>query len=166
MCSVKSPSGNSYYDTSDADGNTVYTRTGSGGSQCYSGWNWMETSLIEPIRGSVTAALTPYSGKLEMGATLHYRGKQRAAYWYVKDAQNSINDESQNELPDGDGWLEVSLWPRTIKVDLFTNYHFSDQFKVGVYLANLTDEFDGAPTSSGYNFYPGRTLTANLEYRF
>ncbi len=166
MCSVKSPSGNSYYETSDADGNTVYTRTGSGGSQCYSGWNWMETSLIEPIRGSVTAALTPYSGKLEMGATLHYRGKQRAAYWYVKDAQNSINNESQNELPDGDGWLEVSLWPRTIKVDLFTNYHFSDQFKVGVYLANLTDEFDGTPTSSGYNFYPGRTLTANLEYRF
>ncbi|WP_437610135.1 TonB-dependent receptor domain-containing protein [Erwinia sp. V71] len=166
MCSVKSPSGNSYYKTTDASGNTVYTRTGSGGTQCYSGWNWMETSLIEPIRGSVTAALTPYSGQLEMGATLHYRGKQRAAYWYVKDVQDSGTDRTQNELPDNDGWLEVSLWPKTFKVDLFANYHFSEQFKVGVYLANLTDQFDGTTTSMGYNFYPGRTLTANMEYRF
>lgn len=165
MCSARSP-GNSYYVTYDASGNAVYSRTGNGGTQCYSGWNWMETSLIEPIRGSVTAALTPYSGKLEMGATLHYRGKQRAAYWYVNDAQTSGSSPSQNELPDGDGWLEVSLWPKTFKVDLFANYHFTDQFKAGVYLANLTDEFDGTATSTGYNFYPGRTLTANVEYRF
>lgn len=166
MCSARSPSGNSYYADIDASGNLTYTRTGSGGTQCYSGWNWMETSLIEPIRGSVTAALTPYSGQLEMGATLHYRGKQRAAYWYVKDAQNGNNNGSTNTLPADDGWAEVSLWPKTFKVDLFANYHFSEQFKVGVYLANLTDEFDGNTTSMGYNFYPGRTLTANMEYRF
>lgn len=166
MCSLRSPSGNSYYATYNEQGNLIYTRTGTGGSQCYSGWNWMETSLIEPIRGSVTAALTPYQGKLEMGTTLHYRGKQRAAYWYVKDAQNGSTNGSKNELPTEDGWIEVSLWPKSIKVDLFANYQFNEQFKMGVYLANLTDEFDGTTTSMGYNFYPGRTLTANLEYRF
>lgn len=30
----------------------------------------------------------------------------------------------------------------------------------------LCDEMDAAPTSLGYNFYPGRTITANMEYRF
>lgn len=171
MCSYRSPSGNSYYVTTDTDGNTVYSPTGHGGSQCYSGWNWMETSLIDPIRASMTAALTPYGGKLEVGGTLHFRGKQRAAYYYVESAQTGAGsydprNNSSGPLPNGDGWVEAYLWPKTIKVDLFANYRFNDQLKVGVYLANLTDEFDGVPTSFGYNFYPGRTITANLEYRF
>ncbi len=170
MCSWNSPSGNYYVESTDSDGNTVYTRgTGHGGKNCYSGWNWMETSLVEPIRGSITAALTPYSGKLELGATLLYRGRQRAAYWYVKDAQGEFNQaelNSQEPLPDHDGWITANLWPKTIKVDLFANYRVNDDLKLGVYLANLTNQMDGTPTSMGYNFYPGRTLTANLEYRF
>lgn len=170
MCSSLSPSGNSYYVTTDADGNTVFARTGNGPSPCYSGWNWMETSLIEPIRGTLTAALTPHSGKMELGTTLHFRGKQRASYYYVETAQsiggNHPSNHSSATLPNGNGWIDAYLWPKTIKVDLFFNYRFNDQLKVGVYLANLTDEFDGTPTSLGYNFYPGRTLTANMEYRF
>lgn len=170
MCSWQSPSGNSYYVTTDAKGNTVFSRTEKGKNQCYSGWNWMETSLIEPLRGSLTTALTPYGGKMEVGSTLHFRGKQRASYYYVENYQSSgINhpgNHSSAALPNGNGWIDAYLWPKTLKVDLFFNYRFNDQLKVGVYLANITNEFDGTPTSLGYNFYPGRTFTANLEYRF
>lgn len=169
MCSANSPSGSYYTQSYEADGSTVYTRgEGNGGSRCYSGWNWMETSLIEPVRGSITAAITPYHGKLELGTTLQYRGKQRASYWYVKDAQTGPYSEqnSQLPLPDGDGWLTANLWPKTVKIDLFANYQATEDLKLGVYLANLTDQMDGTPTSMGYNFYPGRTLTANMEYRF
>ncbi|MFJ5483615.1 TonB-dependent receptor domain-containing protein [Pectobacterium actinidiae] len=170
MCSSLSPSGNSYYVTTDTAGNTVFSKTGTGPSSCYSGWNWMETSLIEPFRGNLTAALTPYSGKMEIGSTLNFRGKQRASYYYVESAQSTDSNHPSNHssatLPNGNGWIDAYLWPKTIKVDLFVNYRFNDQLKVGVYLANLTDEFDGTPTSLGYNFYPGRTLTANMEYRF
>lgn len=167
MCSYKSPSGINYYQTTDANGNTVFSPTGNGGRICYSGWNWMETSPIEPIRGSLTAALTPYGEKLEVGSTVHFRGRQRAAYYYLESVQQANPGEhSSGPLPDGEGWIEAYLWPRTIKLDLFANYRFNDRLKLGVYLANVTDEFDGTPTTFGYNFYPGRTLTANLEYRF
>lgn len=169
MCSANSPSGSYYHQSYNEAGDTIYTQGGdNGGSQCYSGWNWMETSLIEPVRGSITAAITPYHGKLELGTTLQYRGKQRASYWYVKDAQAGpyAEQNSQLPLPDGDGWLTANLWPKTIKVDLFANYQATEDLKLGVYLANLTDQMDGTPTSMGYNFYPGRTLTANMEYRF
>lgn len=170
MCSWQSPSGNSYYVTTDAEGNTVFSRTEKGKNQCYSGWNWMETSLIEPLRGSLTTALTPYGGKMEVGSTLHFRGKQRASYYYVENYQSSgithPGNHSSAALPNGNGWIDAYLWPKTLKVDLFFNYRFNDQLKVGVYLANITNEFDGTPTSLGYNFYPGRTFTANLEYRF
>lgn len=170
MCSWQSPSGNSYYVTTDAEGNTVFSRTEKGENQCYSGWNWMETSLIEPLRGSLTTALTPYGGKMEVGSTLHFRGKQRASYYYVENYQSSgithPGNHSSAALPNGNGWIDAYLWPKTLKVDLFFNYRFNDQLKVGVYLANITNEFDGTPTSLGYNFYPGRTFTANLEYRF
>ncbi|MGK3111945.1 TonB-dependent receptor domain-containing protein [Candidatus Pantoea formicae] len=169
MCSANSPSGNYYTQSIADDGTTTITRgSGNGGQSCYSGWNWMETSQIEPIRGSLTAAITPYHGQLELGATLIYRGKQRAAYWYVKDAQpgSAAEENSQQSLPDHDGWITANLWPKTFKVDLFANYKVTDDLKLGVYLANLTNQMDGTTTSMGYNFYPGRTFTANLEYRF
>jgi len=168
MCSWQTPSGRSYDQTTSADGTTVYTPRGKGDKLCYSGWNWMETSLIEPVRASLTAALTPYAGKLELGGTVHYRGKQRASYWYVpeyQDGNNAANNSSE-PLPDEADFLVARLWPSVIKVDLFANYRFNDQVKVGVYLANLTDQMEATPTTFGYNFYPGRTFTANLEFRF
>jgi heme acquisition protein HasR len=163
MCSWQSPSGRSYYKN-----NNTYTPMGHGDRLCYSGWNWMETSLIEPVRGSLTAALTPYGGKLELGGTVHYRGKQRAAYWYVKDAQAGpyAEEGSSEPLPEKDDWLVANLYPKVIKVDLFASYRFNDRLKVGLYLANLTDQMEATPTTLGYNFYPGRTFTANLEVRF
>ena len=107
---------------------------------------------------------------MEVGSTLHFRGKQRASYYYVENYQSSgithPGNHSSAALPNGNGWIDAYLWPKTLKVDLFFNYRFNDQLKVGVYLANITNEFDGTPTSLGYNFYPGRTFTANLEYRF
>ena len=168
MCSWQSPSGKGYYRTSDAEGNVIYTSMGKGERLCYSGWNWMETSLIEPVRANLTAALTPYDGKLELGSTVHYRGKQRATYWYLKDKQfaTGTSSGSTESLPDSDGFLVAYLWPRVIKVDLFANYRFNDQVKLGVYVANLTDKMEATPTTHGYNFYPGRTVTANLEFRF
>ncbi|WP_131189765.1 TonB-dependent receptor domain-containing protein [Stutzerimonas kirkiae] len=170
MCSWQSPSGQAYYRSTDTDDNTVYTPMGKGKRLCYSGWNWMETSLIEPIRGSLTAALTPYEGKLELGATTHFRGKQRAAYYYVDSVQSSGSahpgNSSSAALPSDNGWIDAYLWPRVVKLDLFANYRFNEQLKVGLYLANLTDEMEATPTTLGYNFYPGRTLTGNLEYRF
>ena len=168
MCNWQSPTGSAYERSTDADGNTVYTQIGKGDRLCYSGWNWMETSLIEPIRASLTAALTPYGGKLEIGGTVHYRGRQRAAYWYVPEYQTGSNaaNASSETLPDEDGWLVAYLWPKVIKYDLFANYRFNDQFKLGIYAANLTDQMDATPTTLGYNFYPGRTVTAHLEFRF
>ncbi|EBY9794334.1 TonB-dependent receptor [Salmonella enterica subsp. enterica serovar Minnesota] len=170
MCSWQSPSGNGYHRTTDNKGNVIYTDIGKGQRLCYSGWNWMETSLIEPISGSLTAALTPYQGRLELGGTLHYRGKQRASYWYVANNHspgiNHPSNTSSSSIPDGDGWLTANLYPSVMKVDLFVNYRFNDNLRVGVYVANLTDKMDATPTSLGYNFYPGRTITANMEYRF
>jgi len=163
MCSWQSPSGQGFYYS-----NLAYTPMGKGEKLCYSGWNWMDTSLIEPIRGSLTAALTPMGDKLEVGGTVHYRGKQRASYWYVPEYQKGPHaaNNSSEPLPNKADFLTAYLWPKVIKVDLFANYRFNDQFKVGVYLANLTDQMEATPTTLGYNFYPGRTLTANLEYRF
>ncbi|TBV00078.1 hypothetical protein DNJ95_02665 [Stutzerimonas kirkiae] len=132
----------------------------------------METSLIDPISSSLTAALTPYQGRLELGGTLHYRGKQRAAYWYNQDYQtnksnpNHPSNLSSNSIPDQDGFLTANLFPNVMKFDLFANYQISDPLKVGIYLANLTNKMDAIPTSLGYNFYPGRTARANMEYRF
>lgn len=167
MCSWQSPSGESYY-TSTAANNQIYTAMGKGERLCYSGWNWMETGLIEPVRGSLTAALTPMGGKLEVGGTVHYRGKQRASYYYVPEYQtgNNAKNNSSEPLPNEADFLTAYLWPKVIKVDLFANYRFNDQFKVGIYAANLTDRMEATPTTYGYNFYPGRTVTANLEYRF
>jgi heme acquisition protein HasR len=167
ICSWTSPSQNWYSQTADADGTYTYTEGGNKGERrCYTGWNWMESSLIEPIRGSFTAALTPMGGKLELGSTVYYRGKQRAAYWYKESVQNPGSQASQEPLPEGDDWIEAYLWPKMIKFDLFANYRINDQLKIGIYAANLTNKMDGSATTMGYNFYPGRTITANLEYRF
>jgi len=164
QCSWQVPSGRAYYRTTE-NGNTVFTPTGKGERLCYSGWNWMETGLIEPLRGSLTLAFTP--GQFELGSTVHYRGKQRAAYWYLPDRQFKNNhDKSLEKLPDNDGWIYANLWPKSIKVDLFANYRVNDHLKMGIYVANLTDQFDGGHTTLGYGFHPGRTVTANLEYRF
>jgi len=168
MCSWPSPSGKGYQMTADAKGNVTFTHIGKGQRFCYSGWNWMETSLIDPISGSFTAALTPYQGRLELGGTLHYRGKQRASYWYAKGPwQDGLApSQSSKPIPTEGGWMTAYLYPSVTKVDLFANYRFNDNLKVGVYVANLTDEMDATPTSLGYNFYPGRIVTANMEYRF
>ena len=110
-------------------------------------------------------------GKLELGGTVHYRGKQRAVYWYDKDAQGTANLRSQQEyskegVPENDQFIEAYLWPQVIKLDLFVNYQLTEQIKAGLYLANATDRMEATTTTYGYNFYPGRTLTANLEFRF
>lgn len=173
MCSWQAPSGAGYHKANDTQGNIVYTNIGKGPRMCYSGWNWMETSLIDPISGSLTAALTPYQGRLELGGTLHYRGKQRAAYYYNQDYQsgNTSNplhpgNQSSQSIPDQAGFLTANLFPSVMKVDLFVNYQISNQLKVGMYLANLTNKMDAIPTTLGYNFYPGRTFKASMEYRF
>lgn len=169
-CSWQSPSGQGYHRTTDSQGNVTYTGIGKGDRLCYSSWNWMEANLIEPINGSLTAALTPYAGRLELGGTLHYRGKQRASYWYNDSFQSRgaahPSNSSSSALPDDEGWLKANLYPRVMKLDLFVNYRFSDNLKAGIYVANLTNKMDATPTSLGYNFYPGRTVTAHMEYRF
>ena len=168
MCSWQNPSGKGYHAVQGtATGNITYTSTGKGERLCYSGWNWIEDGKIEPISGSLTAALTPYQGRLELGGTLHYRGKQRTSYWYVENAQgNQPGAGSSESIPEKDGFLTANLYPDVMKVDLFVNYRFSENLRAGVYIANLTDKMDATPTTFGYNFYPGRTITANMEYRF
>ncbi|MGO2137164.1 MAG: TonB-dependent receptor domain-containing protein, partial [Marinobacter sp.] len=169
MCSWQTPSGKGYSNVYSASAKgAIYTHTGKGERLCYSGWNWVADGQIEPISGSLTAALTPYQNQLELGGTLHYTGKQRTSYWYVESAQGGIGRYIHGSvpLPDGDGFVTANLYPSVMKVDLFANYRFNDQFKVGVYVANLTDEMDANPTTHGYNFYPGRTVTGNFEYRF
>ncbi|QBR39986.1 TonB-dependent receptor [Kerstersia gyiorum] len=168
MCSYQNPSGKGYSSVQDlATGNITHTAIGKGDRLCYSGWNWVEDGQIEPISGSLTMALTPYQGKLELGGTLHYRGKQRASYWYVESAQgNGSSVHSSVPLPDGEGFVTANLYPSVTKLDLFVNYRFSNNLKAGVYVSNLTDRMDATPTTFGYNFYPGRTITANMEYRF
>jgi len=166
QCSWQAPSGRAYRTSHDAaTQEDVITAIGKGERLCYSGWNWMENGLIEPLRGSLTMALTP--GRFEFGSTVHYRGKRRVAYYYRADAQIWHNhDNSLKPLPDSNGWIYANLWPKTIKVDLFANWLINDRLKAGIYIANLTDQFDGNPTTLGYDFHPGRTVTANLEYRF
>lgn len=169
ICSYESPSGDSYHVIYNPDGSTEFIPYGSKGDRnCYSSWNWMEVGNIGPIRGSLTAAVTPMQGRLEVGATMHFRGKQRAVFWYDPDlASNRIVQQRSTEtLPDHADFITASIWPKMLKFDLFANYRVNDQLKVGVYLANLTDQMDATTTTFGYNFYPGRTLTANLEYRF
>jgi heme acquisition protein HasR len=170
QCWWQSPSGESYYSSTDDDGNTVYTDYGKGEKVCGSSWNWAEVGAIEPVRSTLTLALTPMDGKLEVGTTLHYRGQQRAAYWYDVDAQSITdlqNQEGSSEgIPDESQFIVANLWPSVTKVDLFVNYQFNQQFKAGVYAANLTDQMDATTTTWGYNFQPGRTVTANMEYRF
>jgi heme acquisition protein HasR len=172
MCHWYSPSGRAYWKTKDSSGGTVYIPWGNKGEKiCSSSWNWAEANRIEPIQGSLTAALTPMDGKLELGGTLHYRGRQRAAFWYDRSLQQgtALGDQqqySQKGVPSGDRFIEGWLWPKVIKFDLFINYQLNEQFKAGIYLANITDQMDATTTTFGYNFYPGRTLTAHLEYRF
>lgn len=168
ICSWENPHGRGYQRVSNPDGSVTLTPYGKGDRPCYSSWNWMETGAIDPVRASFTAALTPYQGKLEVGATVHYRGKQRAAYWFDPNiSQNSYaQDNSNDTLPTKADFITANLWPKSIKYDLFASYQFNDQLKAGVYVANLTDEIDATTTTFGYNFYPGRTVTANLEYRF
>ncbi|WP_168734329.1 TonB-dependent receptor plug domain-containing protein [Pseudothauera nasutitermitis] len=169
-CSWQVPSGRAYLTGTTADGGISYTDIGKGERLCYSSWNWMETGIVEPIRGSLTAALTPYQGRLEMGGTVHFRGKQRSAYWYDRDVQNDYHLGQQagqtQPIPDKSQFVDAYLWPKVVKFDLFVNYQFSDQLKAGIYLANVTNKMEATPTTWGYNFYPGRTLTANMEYRF
>ena len=170
LCSWQVPSGRAYQTGTTSDGGNSYTDIGKGKRLCYSSWNWMEAGTIEPIRGSLTAALTPMQGRLELGGTMHYRGRQRAAYWYDRDVQNNYHLGTQagqtQPIPSQSQFIEAYLWPKVIKFDLFVNYQFNDQLRAGIYLANVTNKMEATPTTWGYNFYPGRTLTANLEYRF
>ncbi len=167
ICSWYSPSGRSYIQSTNADGNYLYTNLGHAGEICYSGWNWMQTSLVQPITGTFTATLTPMGDKLELGGTAHYRGRQRAAYWYNSAMQtDATRFQSTQPIPDGDGWLTANLFPSVLKFDLFANYKVNDNLKLGVYAANLTNRMDAQPTTFGYNFYPGRMLKVNLEARF
>ena len=170
LCSWQVPSGRAYQTGTTSDGGNSYTDIGKGKRLCYSSWNWMEAGTIEPIRGSLTAALTPMQGRLELGGTMHYRGRQRAAYWYDRDVQNDYHLGTQagqtQPIPSQSQFIETYLWPKVIKFDLFVNYQFNDQLRAGIYLANVTNKMEATPTTWGYNFYPGRTLTANLEYRF
>lgn len=167
VCSWQNPHGSAYLTVPNPDGSQSIVPQGKGDRPCYSSWNWMEAGAIDPIRASLTAALTPYQGKLEVGATVHYRGKQRASYWYDPDlSQNNRQQNSTKPLPNKADFITGNLWPKSIKYDLFANYQFNDQLKAGVYVANLTDEMDATTTTFGYNFFPGRTITANLEYRF
>ena len=169
-CSWQVPSGRAYLTGTTADGGNSYTDIGKGERLCYSSWNWMEVGVVEPIRGSLTAALTPYQGRLEIGGTVHFRGKQRSAYWYDKNVQNVYHLKQQagqtQPIPDRSQFVDTYIWPRVVKFDLFINYQFSDRLKAGIYLANVTNKMEATPTTWGYNFYPGRTLTANMEYRF
>ncbi len=168
VCSWLNPSGSGYSHVNNPDRSVTITPEGKGDRLCYSSWNWMEAGSIDPVQASLSAAITPYQGKLEVGATVHYRGKQRASYWYDPDLVQNRNAQniSTGTLPTKADFITGSLWPKSIKYDLFANYQFNDQLKAGIYVANLTDEMDANPTSFGYNFYPGRTITANLEYRF
>ncbi|PNU02150.1 TonB-dependent receptor plug domain-containing protein [Novosphingobium guangzhouense] len=168
ICSWHSPSGKAYLSTyDDATSNTIYTELGHGRKLCYSSWNWMQTGLIQPITGSLTATLTPMGDKLELGGAAHYRGRQRAVYRYIEVMQTNNNRlNSTAPLPDGDGWLVANLFPSVMKFDLFANYKVNDSIKLGVYAANVTNRMDAQPTTFGYNFYPGRMLKANLELRF
>jgi heme acquisition protein HasR len=169
MCSRLLPGGKAYTESLDANGNTVYAELTDAGSLCYSGWSWMETSLIQPVTGTFTATFTPFGDKAEFGAAAHYRGKQRSAYYYVKASQTNLvgaTRDSLLELPDSDGWLTVNLFPEVVKFDLFASYKITKDVKLGVYVANVTDRMEATPTTFGYNFYPGRTLKANLELRF
>ncbi|WP_395396592.1 TonB-dependent receptor [Novosphingobium sp. BL-8A] len=168
ICSWYSPSGRAYGTSSDATGlDTIYTNLGHAGEVCYSGWNWMQTSLIQPITSTFTATLTPMGDKLELGGTAHYRGRQRAAYWYNSAMQTDVNRYlSTQPIPDGDGWLVANLFPSVMKFDLFASYKVNDNLKLGVYASNITNRMDAQPTTFGYNFYPGRMLKANLEARF
>jgi heme acquisition protein HasR len=171
ICYWQSPSGRTYYYQTTGGVTTFIPFEGKGEKICASSWNWAEAGAIEPIRGSLTAALTPLGGKLELGGTLHYRGKQRAAYWYDKSKQSSTDLQNQQQysqegVPDKDKFIEIYLWPKVIKLDLFASYRLSEQLRLSLYLANVTDKMDATTTSFGYNFYPGRTLTATLEYRF
>lgn len=169
-CSWQVPSGRAYLMETTADGVGSFTDIGKGDRLCYSSWSWMEIGIIEPIRGSLTAALTPYQGRLEIGGTVHFRGKQRSAYWYDRDVQDIYHLKQQagqtQPIPDRSQFVDAYLWPRVVKFDLFVNYQFSDRLKAGIYLANVTNKMEATPTTWGYNFYPGRTLTANMEYRF
>ncbi|MFT4252985.1 MAG: TonB-dependent receptor [Caulobacter sp.] len=167
MCSWYSPSGRSYVQTTNADSTSTYTEGGHADRLCYSGWNWMETSLIQPVTGAFTATFTPMGDRLELGATAHYRGRQRSAYYYVEGAQaDASRVNSLKPLPDGDGWLTVNLFPKVVKFDLFANYKVTKDVKLGLYVANVTNEMEATPTTFGYNFYPGRTLKASMEVRF
>jgi len=169
ICSYLSPSGRSYHQVYNADGTFDYIPQGHSGKLCYSSWNWQEAGAIEPIRGNLTVALTPDAGRWEVGGTVHYRGKQRATYWYDRDMitnRDWAQERSTARLPDKNQFLTASLWPQVIKLDLFASYRFNDRLKMGIYLANATDQMDATTTTFGYNFHPGRTLTANLEYRF
>jgi len=170
ICSYLSPSGRSYLEVPNAaDVSTDYIPQGHSGKLCYSSWNWQEAGAIEPIRGSLTVALTPDAGRWEVGGTVHYRGKQRAVYWFDTDIlvnRTQSPKRSTGALPENSSFLTGSLWPQTVKLDLFASYRFNDRLKMGIYLANATDQMDATTTTFGYNFHPGRTLTANLEYRF
>ncbi|SHI25598.1 TonB-dependent receptor domain-containing protein [Pollutimonas bauzanensis] len=170
VCAWESPSGSGYRTVNHTDGTIEFMPYGNKGEKlCYSSWNWMEAGAVEPIRGSLTAALTPGGGQWELGGTVHYRGKQRATYWFDSSLaynQTTAPSNSTGALPEKSDFITASLWPKVIKVDLFANYRFNDDLKVGIYLANLTDQMDATTTTFGYNFYPGRMLTANLEYRF
>jgi heme acquisition protein HasR len=172
MCHWQSPSGQAYWKSTNlTDASISYIPWGNKGEKiCSSSWNWAEANRIEPIQGSLTAALTPMGGKLELGGTLHYRGRQRAAFWYDASRQaadlKTQQQYSKEGVPSGDKFIEAYLWPKVIKLDLFINYQLNEQFKAGIYLANITDQMDATTTTFAYNFYPGRTLTAHLEYRF
>lgn len=154
--------GNGYYSSYDATiYGTVYSSAGTGRHVCGNPYKWFMYQTLDPIQASLTAAITPFDGKLELGTTLNYRAKQRS-YFYVDAGATDTSGNSPYGLGD---WGEWNRFPAVLKVDLFASYKFSDQLKARLYLANATDQMDIIPWGEYADIMPGRTLTASVEYR-
>ncbi|RBQ31009.1 hypothetical protein CRU92_08855 [Arcobacter sp. FW59] len=162
VCYDEFPGGNGYYHTTDTQGNTTITSVGNGKNVCGNSYKWATIQTIEPFQASLTAAITPLNGDLELGTTLHYRGKQKS-YLYIKDSNWDTTGNSPYKVGD---MAEVKRFPDVLKFDIFANYKVTKALKVGVYVANITDQLDMMPFSEYATVLPGRTITASLEYRF
>lgn len=162
VCYDEFPGGNGYYASTDTDGKTTYTSAGKGRHVCGNSYKWTSFQTIEPFQASLTVAITPLNGDLELGTTLHYRGKQKS-YLYIKAGNADTTGNSPYKVGD---IAEAKRFPDVLKFDIFANYKVTEALKVGVYVANITDELDMIPFSEYATVLPGRTITASLEYRF
>ncbi|QKF60022.1 TonB-dependent receptor domain-containing protein [Aliarcobacter lanthieri] len=162
VCYDEFPGGKGYYKSTDTDGTITYTSAGTGRHVCGNSYKWASFQTIEPFQASLTAAITPLNGDLELGTTLHYRGKQKS-YLNITEANKDVTGKSPYKVGD---MAEVKRFPDVLKFDLFANYKVTKALKVGVYVANITDQLDMMPFSEYATVLPGRTITASLEYRF